>query len=175
MSHTGGGLAVTNLNLTFDDAAPAGYLPNSSRLTNGTYRPTAYEGPVTLPGNPAPTPYGATLSTLNGIKPNGAWLLYVYDDANGDAGVIADGWRLALTIVPELPVAYDTVLSGSIVNGQFHLTVEAEPGFEYIVQASTNFTSWVSLSTNTNTTGVFTFIDTTTPLLNSRYYRTLRR
>ena len=43
MSHTGGGYAVTNLNLTFDDAA-AGTLPNYNPLTSGTYKPSSYRG-----------------------------------------------------------------------------------------------------------------------------------
>ncbi len=49
MSHTGGGYAVTNLMLTFDDAA-SGFLPNYNPLTSGTYKPSSYEGPVALPG-----------------------------------------------------------------------------------------------------------------------------
>ena len=67
-------------------------------------------------------------------------------------------------------------LSGSITtNGQFHLTVTATPGFDYVVQGSTNLTSWVSLSTNSNPTGTFSYIDTTTPAPQQRFYRTLRR
>ena len=49
MSHTGGGHAVTNINLTFDDAATA-TLPNYDPITSGTYKPSNYEGPVALPG-----------------------------------------------------------------------------------------------------------------------------
>ena len=176
MSHTGGGHAIANpINLTFDDTA-AGSLPNYNPINAGTYKPSAYEGPVSLPGNlAATTPYGSTLSALNGSLAHGAWQLYVFDDLNGDAGVIAGGWSLTLTTASPLFTAYDRpVVSGYVSNGYFHLTVTAQPGFEYVVQGSTDLTSWVSLSTNTNTTGTFTFIDTTTPAPQLRFYRTLR-
>jgi hypothetical protein len=66
-------------------------------------------------------------------------------------------------------------LSGSYTtNGQFQLTVVAQSGFAYEVQGSTNLTSWVSLSTNSSATGTFTFIDTSTPAPQRRFYRTLR-
>ena len=67
------------------------------------------------------------------------------------------------------------VLSGYFSGGQFHLTVTAAPDAVYVVQGSTNLTSWVSLSTITNTTGTFTYIDTTTPAPESRFYRTVRQ
>ena len=69
-------------------------------------------------------------------------------------------------------VSGPTTLSGSFTDGQFHLTVTGQPGV-YVVQGSTNLTSWVSLSTNTNTTGNFNYTDTTAPVPDSRFYRTL--
>jgi hypothetical protein len=67
-------------------------------------------------------------------------------------------------------------LSGTYTaGGQFQLAVVAQSGVEYVVQGSTNLTSWVSLSTNNSATGTFTFIDTTTPAPQNRFYRTLRR
>ena len=38
---------------------------------------------------------------------------------------------------------------GSLSNGVFQLTLSVPPGRSYVLQASTNFTQWVSLSTNT--------------------------
>ena len=72
-------------------------------------------------------------------------------------------------------VSGPAILSGAFSGGQFHLTVTAPPDYVYVVQGSTNLTSWVSLSTNTNPTGTFTFIDTTSPAPQSRFYRTLRQ
>jgi len=293
MSHTGGGYAITNVNLVFDDAAAVS-LPNYGLITNGTYKPSSYEGPIALPGTAPASQYYSTLSGMTWNNPNGAWSLYVFDDKPGDAGNIANGWSLNLsTIVTVGPVvdlavglsvpaslslgstltntitvanlgpdtatgvvlnnAFPTnaqfvsaslsqgshtppsaglltcnlgslaagasanviivtmpSVAGSLLNavnvaaneedlvpannsaqatttvyvpaslggtfsgGYFQLTVTGQPNAVYVVQASTNLTSWVSLSTNTSATGTFTFIDPTTPAPQQRFYRTLR-
>jgi hypothetical protein len=175
MSHTGGGYAVTNLTLTFDDAA-SGSLPNYNPLSSGTYRPSVYEGPIALPGTGPSSLYQYALSALNGSEPNGSWSLYVFDDTVGNSGVIANGWTLGLTTAQTLPtVSVPTTLSGVFTNGYFELMVTCQPGYVYVVQGSTNLSSWVSLSTNTNTTGTFTFTDTATPAHQQRFYRTQRQ
>jgi len=95
MAHTGGGVSVSNVMLTFDDDA-ASSLPNLTMLTSGTYKPTSYQ-PTNLP---APVPagaYGSTLASLDGSNPNGAWSLFVFDDSPGDAGLVAGGWSITLT------------------------------------------------------------------------------
>jgi uncharacterized repeat protein (TIGR01451 family) len=294
MSHCGGGYPVANINLVFDDAATVS-LPNYSLITNGTYKPSSYEGPVALPGTAPASLYQFALSSMNWDNPNGAWSLYVFDDKVGDAGNIANGWSLNVsTIVTVGPVvdlavgltvpaslnvgsaltnnisitnlgpdtatgvvltntlpagvqfvsaslsqgnlagaggglvtcnlgslaaggsanviivttpsvggsltnavnvaadeedlmpannsaqATTTVnalvppsLSGAFSGGYFQLTVTGQPNAVYVIQASTNLTSWVSLSTTSSTTGTFTFIDTTTPAPQQRFYRTL--
>jgi uncharacterized repeat protein (TIGR01451 family) len=98
MSHSGAGHAVTNVNLTFDDAA-AGALPLSGQITSGSYRPSAYNGAVTFTGTAPRPPYGTTLGALSGASPNGVWSLYVLDDAVGDSGSIASGWTLTITTI----------------------------------------------------------------------------
>jgi subtilisin-like proprotein convertase family protein len=84
--------------VTFDDDAP-GYVPESlQQIQPGDYKPTNYGGGADSFPSPAPAgPYGATLSVLNGIRPNGDWSLYVVDDepASYD-GIIAGGWSLSL-------------------------------------------------------------------------------
>lgn len=298
MSHNGGGYSVTNVTLTFDDAA-ATSLPNSTaRITTGTNRPSRFTPSVTFP-SPAPSaPYGATLSALNNSSPNGPWSLYVLDDSAGDAGVIASGWTLnlstlnpispqadlgagmtvspssvliggtltysinitnfgpspagnvqvtdilpdgfsfvsslastgyvgyiggvvtwtapadmpsgatasiSLTLAPSLAGTFLNVatvsgnvtdlnagnnspqvfaqaisplpanLSGSVTNGYFLLTVNAQPGLNYMVQSSTNLNSWVSLGIYTATNGSFTVLDNSSPAHGTRYYRTVRQ
>jgi uncharacterized repeat protein (TIGR01451 family) len=295
MSHNGGAYAVTNLSLTFDDAAPAG-LGGNTRLLPGSYRPSR-SGSVHFPGPAPAAPYGATLSTLNNVSPNGVWSLFVFDDSPGDSGVISSGWSLKLaTLNPVAPVAdlgvgmtvspasvlvggtlaytvnvtnfgpaavstvtvqdplpqgfayissvastgsvfvsesvlmwsipsvvangtatmsftvapglagnslnvatvsgnctdlnsannsaqalasisspIPATLSGVITGGQFHLTVHAQAGLNYQVQATSNFTSWTSLGTYTAVGGVFTVTDTNSPAFSTRYYRTVRQ
>jgi VCBS repeat-containing protein len=95
MSDAGGSARVSNATLTFSDAATVA-LPDSGLISSGTYRPTNYDTSDAFP-SPAPTgPYGSTLSLFNGTNPNGAWKLYVVDDAGSDTGAIAGGWSLSL-------------------------------------------------------------------------------
>jgi large repetitive protein len=95
MSHTGGGHSATNLTLTFDDAV-TNALPASDALASGTNLPSSYPASVAFPSPAATGPYGTKLATLAGRGPNGAWSLYIFDDANGDNGYVANGWTLNL-------------------------------------------------------------------------------
>ena len=104
MSDTGGLNPISGLTLTFSDAATL-LLPDETQLTSGTFKPTNYDAPFMVDSfaGPAPTegPYGSTLSAFNGTNPNGTWNLYVLDDTQGNAGVLAGGWSLTVTAVPE--------------------------------------------------------------------------
>lgn len=92
---------VSGVTLTFDDAS-ADALPEFAPILPGAYRPTNYGTNDVLTGGPA-GPFGTTLSVfrgLDGSAANGAWSLYVVDDANGDGGSIG-GWSLAVnTVIP---------------------------------------------------------------------------
>lgn len=89
-----GDFAVTNLTLTFDDAANKP-LPLNGQLTNGTYHPSTY-APRNLPF-PAPLgPYSTNLATFIGSSPNGTWSLFVNDAVSGNFGGITNGWNLKL-------------------------------------------------------------------------------
>ena len=115
MTDTGGGSggsgggAISNVTITFDDAA-AGFLPDgvtgNPPITTGTYKPTQGTGgagqgtahPTNFP-SPAPAaPYALTLSSFNGLNANGVWSLYVDDDAGGDTGSFAGGWSITFTV-----------------------------------------------------------------------------
>lgn len=92
MSGAGSSVGVTNVTLTFDDAASA-LLP--STLVTGTYKPTASRSLTASLPAPAPAaPYTNTLSTFAGDSANGTWQLYVNDEATPDSGTIA-GWTLS--------------------------------------------------------------------------------
>ena len=65
-------------------------------------------------------------------------------------------------------------LTNSIVNinGTFQLTVNGQPGQEYIVQASTNLINWVSVYTNPPPfNSPFTFTDSNASSYQDRFYR----
>ncbi len=77
------------------------------------------------------------------------------------------------TLVVSAPAG--ALLSGSMLAGQFQLSVVAEPNFTYVVLGSTNLTSWTPLSTNVASPGgVIKYIDTNSPSIKERYYRTMR-
>ncbi len=122
MSDVGGGVAVTNRTLIFDPAA-VGYLPDSTAIGTGVYRPTDFEGGDLLFA-PAPVGgFGNSLGQFNGYSPNGTWTLFVMDDSGPDAGFITGGWTLDITtIVPVGPVVNLAVTlnppSGALVSGE---------------------------------------------------------
>jgi uncharacterized repeat protein (TIGR01451 family) len=98
MSSAGEGDQISGVDLTFDDNASQS-LPNASAITTGAYKPTNYSSPTNnfYPGAPA-GPYGQTLAGFSGLNPNGAWSLYAQDHASQDAGVLAGGWSINLTV-----------------------------------------------------------------------------
>jgi subtilisin-like proprotein convertase family protein len=94
MSDVGGSSFVSNLSLTFDDAA-ANSLPDNVPFVSGTYKPTDFELGDFFPAPaPATPPTGRTLAAFNGIEPNGVWSLFAIDDLGGNAGSIANGWTI---------------------------------------------------------------------------------
>jgi hypothetical protein len=100
---------ATPVTLTFQDNQTA-VLPDNGPLTTGTFEPTTWESPVTnFPAPAPPGPYnepGSTIGgtgdqTLNGTfgltNANGAWNLYVRDDAGALIAItceIAGGWGI---------------------------------------------------------------------------------
>lgn len=114
MSDAGGETDLNNVTLTFDDGA-SGFLPDSSPIISGAYRPSNYESnPDSLP---APAPSGLYPTNLAGFRntdPNGTWSLYVVDDAVKDAGIIAGGW--GITFFAQDPMADLAVAQTPSVN-----------------------------------------------------------
>ena len=90
--------------VTLDDEATQA-LTADAPLVNGTFKPTNVVGNDTdgadLFPNPAPAiprDLGSALSVFVGTNPNGAWQLFLVDDAANDGGVLlAPGWTLTIT------------------------------------------------------------------------------
>jgi Ca2+-binding RTX toxin-like protein len=125
MSDAGGGTAISDTTLTFDDAAP-GSLPDGDLIAPGTYKPTdivegGEENDTFTPPAPA-GPYSTQLAAFNSTNPNGTWSLYVFDDAAADVGDI-EGWSLRITVAA--PTTAAPTISGNAVNNQ---TLTANPG-----------------------------------------------
>ena len=97
MSDAGGEFALSNVSLTFDDAA-TNALGDSSPNSSGTVRPANFGTEAESFAAPAPAgPYATNLSIFHGSDPNGTWSLYIMDDAEKDSGALAGGWRLTIS------------------------------------------------------------------------------
>jgi hypothetical protein len=100
MSDAGGSDDVNGITLNLDDEAANGHLPDESQLVSGRFKPTNYVGDDGgLDDFPEPVPDFSPLSALSrfdGTNPNGLWKLRVNDDAAGDCGQFAGGWRLII-------------------------------------------------------------------------------
>ncbi|GIV98402.1 MAG: hypothetical protein KatS3mg057_3059 [Herpetosiphonaceae bacterium] len=121
MSDAGGGNTLSNVTLTFDDAAAAA-LPDSAAISSGSYRPANYTGNDGANDSfvaPAPaSPYTTTLAAFNNLDPNGTWQLFIVDDEVTEGGSLAGGWQLAITteeavtVVDTLPAEVSFVAAG---------------------------------------------------------------
>jgi len=99
MRSCGGLAAVSNLTITFDDAA-AGSLPNGTILSSGTFKPTQYGvGNLVYPQPGPQPPYQAALSAFIGKNPLGAWSLWIcqINGYGAATGAIANGFDLVIT------------------------------------------------------------------------------
>ena len=113
----GGGSAISDINLTLDDAA--GSAISATQIVSGTFRPLAvnlnFDFPLPAPARPYtfPAPAGsATFTSLFGSSdPNGTWSLYIVDGFPEDSGSISGGW--SLTVTPIVDVCSTVPSAGS--------------------------------------------------------------
>ena len=122
MSDVGGANPVSNLSISFDDAATAA-LPDNAPLSSGNFKPTDFE-----PGDafPAPAPggdlSGNRLSAFGGSQPNGAWKLFLVDDNGENVGSVSGGWSIILQTstdaiaIPSVGIS-DPYPSNTIISG----------------------------------------------------------
>jgi subtilisin-like proprotein convertase family protein len=132
MNKAGGGAPVTNVNLTFDQAASTA-IPQVTTATTGSYRPADYKAAGYDFITPAPAhPYSADLSTLNGASPNGTWSLFVVDDTAPDNGFINGGWALNITTQPQISGLGNLVIQENASDSQaFSIADDSLSGQSY--------------------------------------------
>jgi subtilisin-like proprotein convertase family protein len=97
ISDVGGSGNLNAVTLTIDPSATA-TLPNSSQIVSGVFKPTNYGSSDPFPP-PVPNSTGTDLNVFNRLSPNGLWKLYIVDDARGDSGNLAGGWKLTMTVI----------------------------------------------------------------------------
>jgi len=150
MANTGANDSIVNVSITFDDAA-AGPLPQFGRITTGSYQPTTFGTLASLPSAAPAAPYGSSLAAFDGTDPKGNWALYVYDSKDGDSGFIAQGWSLNLTTISPLAPANPGLKIQRAAQGGYELVLNGAPGTTYVLDISSDLTSWTPVWTNTAT------------------------
>ncbi len=119
MAGASDGTSITNVNLTFDDAA-TNNLPATGAIASGTYKPTAHAGLLNFAA-PAPaastaSPFAYTLAAFRNTNPNGTWNLFVRDVFTGDFGTISGGWCVNITTATSAATCM-TLNAGAIAAG----------------------------------------------------------
>ena len=109
---------------------------------------------------------GSMMVNLNNfIPPTSGWTSLNTADGINDAGQIAGSGTLtngdyhAYLLTPTAP-SITLSAPAMLTNGQFRLTVQGLAGQRFVMQVSTNFANWVSLTTNTLSGTTTNFIDT---------------
>jgi hypothetical protein len=77
----------------------------------------------------------------------------------------------SFTVTVTRPVT--PALNGSITNRQFGFWINGDMGPDYIIQTSTNLTSWVPLFTNNSPSLPYFWVDTNSPSCPFLFYRVL--
>jgi uncharacterized repeat protein (TIGR01451 family) len=166
MSDAGGEFPLGNTSFTFDDAAP-NFLPDSSQIISGVYRPTNYEiNPDTFAA-PAPAgTYSTNLAVFRHTDPNGVWMLYIMDDAAKDSGSLLGRWGLTFYITS---VTIQTIThSGTNVTLSF--TTDTDTSYLVEYKNDLNDAVWTSLQSVAGNGGVVAVTDTSA-LPPMRFYR----
>jgi subtilisin-like proprotein convertase family protein len=163
---------VSQLDLTFDDAA-ASRLPRLyGPVVTGCYKPADYEPGDALPPPAPPPPYGTNLALFNGASPNGTWSLYVADDYLFDGGAIEGGWSLTLATHGQVnPPPALWALGTMSANGPVAFVLRGRVGDTWQIDASTNLLNWTPLCTNTLATNALWFVDPSGTNSGCRFYR----
>ena len=173
MSDVGTGNPISNATIGFSDAS-ASFAPKSGLVATGVYKPTDYSPEDNLP-LPAPLgPYATSLAAFNGADANGTWSLYVVDDALVDTGMLAGGWSLTLaweSSEPPVPLVQPTLM----IDGSAQVTLQAQPGKTYVIEASTDLVNWAPIQTNTLSGSTYNLVDQQSVNAAQRFYRAVLR
>jgi hypothetical protein len=162
----GSGFPLDGVNVTFADGSPS--LPDATRVYSGRYAPTSLGSDDDPFLDPAPgAPSAQALSALAG-DPNGEWSLYVVDDHVLDGGVIAGGWSLSFGVDPSEVLQLG---SPAVTNGVFSTTLNGPVGFTYFIEASADFRTWTTISTNYLDVSPKVITNNSPAVIDARFFR----
>jgi hypothetical protein len=106
--------------------------------------------------------YSATLSVTNSLTLRASAFAPGYTNSVAAKGVF--------TIQPGVVF----VSPGEFTNGTFQLTIAGTAGKSYVLQASADLQTWISLSTNVPSATPFTVIDPNATSFTRRFYRAVQ-
>jgi hypothetical protein len=119
--------------------------------------------------------------TLDGTLPSANSPAYIGAfNLTGNATVTASAWRTnynnsVATSAQFFVLPLQFTSESFTTNGQFQLNFLGAPGSKYVLQATTNFVNWTSLSTSTATTNSIILVDPAATNFPFRYYRVLQQ
>ena len=125
------------------------------------------QNPVVIVNSRPITTKGSAL-TLGDI--DAVWVYGLSTNAPGDNFMVFDNYKVTAEASAPLPFQLQSV--SHLSNGAFLLQLSGEPGRSYAVEATTDFTDWSALKTNTaGPDGTLDFLDTTATSFSHSFYR----
>ncbi len=119
-------------------------------------------------------PLDGSLPTTNSVLYTGPFLL------NGSAALMAKAFdtgyneSVAARALFNLPASVFFTPSAFFANGAFQMQASGLLGKSYLLEATTDFSNWVSLSTNVAPANVFNLLDNRATNFPARYYRLIQ-
>lgn len=95
LSDVGGEDDFSPVTVVVDDEAPT-FMPQSSPLQSGRFKPTNYPEILDLFPNITQPSGNRLLSVFDGKNPNGTWRLFAADDEDVGGGAISRGWSVTI-------------------------------------------------------------------------------
>jgi hypothetical protein len=120
-------------------SAPANvHLGANAAVSSGTVTNVSFFGNATSLGSATNAPFSITASNLTAGS-------YTFTAVATAAGVSATSAVVNISVVTPVAVVLSTATA---TNGVFGFNYTANPGLTYVVQNSSNFTTWLPLATN---------------------------
>ena len=119
--------------------------------------------------------------TLDGALPTTNSLLYagafnLFSNATVSASAFESGFNNSVAVSAQFNVQPLYFTSANLLtNGQFQLGFAGVAGSNYVLQATTNFSTWTSITTNTSTTNAFNLFDSSASNFPYRFYRVIQQ
>jgi hypothetical protein len=157
-------------------------IPNQSILAGRTLLVTNSASDPNVPPLPlsfslSQAPAGASIGSVSGVF---AWRPMISQSPSTQSVVVAvsDNSLPPLSATQSFNVmvaqpAAPTLHASTLSNGRYQFTINGDAGPDYLVQTSTNLTSWVTTFTNTSPSLPFIWVDPNSLVYPANFYRVL--